>query len=516
MDASPYTLAPIAQICSEGISKLVKTIREDWDGQDEMQLEIMLGLKDSKSRLDGWMSDLSEVEVSPSWTSGDPMHSAISRSLRLLAAQLEHTLPPESQDPLWQHLPNSATEDPPSTESSLQLHSAFRLAEDLREVEEFVSDTTTCLCSFKTALRITSTAIAASKGSSLASPNAAIETATYALADLDFEPGPLERAESDLYNQWRRWEVKNKTESNTPAGTRLEATQKVDSDSNDPQLKHGTTESSPEVQDLTEPQNLATIPKSSRKAKKLWSRSTKPLSTATQPSPPPPYELDPPSDTPALGHVSWMNRAGKPPSYSEAVKGSDYVRRKLVTVGTGAVGKTCANIVWMKGYFPEVYVPTVFENYVADIEFGSVHIEMAVWDTAGQEDYDRIRPLSYPDSHVIIINYGIDSPASLDNIAVHWISEVRHFCQGLPIVLAGLKGDLRHDQHTVQELAKCHEQPVTFQEGYNMAKMIGAAAFVECSAKTHEGVSAVYETATRLAISHGPSKYQKDQKCAVM
>jgi len=61
-------------------------------------------------------------------------------------------------------------------------------------------------------------------------------------------------------------------------------------------------------------------------------------------------------------------------------------------------------------------VPTVFENYVADVEVDGKHVELALWDTAGQEDYDRLRPLSYPDSHVILICFAIDSPDSLDNV----------------------------------------------------------------------------------------------------
>lgn len=44
------------------------------------------------------------------------------------------------------------------------------------------------------------------------------------------------------------------------------------------------------------------------------------------------------------------------------------IRKKLVIVGDGACGKTCLLIVFSKDQFPEVYVPTVFENYVADIE----------------------------------------------------------------------------------------------------------------------------------------------------
>lgn len=65
---------------------------------------------------------------------------------------------------------------------------------------------------------------------------------------------------------------------------------------------------------------------------------------------------------------------------------------------------------------PQVYVPTVFENYVADVEVDGKRVELALWDTAGQEDYDRLRPLSYPDSHVILICFAVDSPDSLDNV----------------------------------------------------------------------------------------------------
>lgn len=70
---------------------------------------------------------------------------------------------------------------------------------------------------------------------------------------------------------------------------------------------------------------------------------------------------------------------------------------------------------WLSQMF-QVYVPTVFENYVADVEVDGKHVELALWDTAGQEDYDRLRPLSYPDSHVILICFAVDSPDSLDNV----------------------------------------------------------------------------------------------------
>ncbi|CAG8563963.1 2266_t:CDS:2 [Paraglomus brasilianum] len=186
------------------------------------------------------------------------------------------------------------------------------------------------------------------------------------------------------------------------------------------------------------------------------------------------------------------------------------IRRKLVIVGDGACGKTCLLIVFSKGTFPEVYVPTVFENYVADVEVDNKRVELALWDTAGQEDYDRLRPLSYPDSHVILICFAVDSPDSLDNVQEKWISEVMHFCQGLPTLLVGCKKDLRFDPKTIEELRKTSQRPVTPEEGMAVAQRIGAYKYLECSAKTGDGVREVFEHATRAALLTRPRRNRKN------
>lgn len=206
------------------------------------------------------------------------------------------------------------------------------------------------------------------------------------------------------------------------------------------------------------------------------------------------------------------------------------IRKKLVIVGDGACGKTCLLIVFSKDQFPEVYVPTVFENYVADIEvdgkqvrlvlkkvlllfsrdllkisfskkpFIRTQVELALWDTAGQEDYDRLRPLSYPDTDVILMCFSIDSPDSLENIPEKWTPEVKHFCPNVPIILVGNKKDLRNDPNTIKELSKMKQEPVKPEEGRAMAEKINAFAYLECSAKSKEGVREVFETATRAAL----------------
>jgi Ras family protein A len=192
------------------------------------------------------------------------------------------------------------------------------------------------------------------------------------------------------------------------------------------------------------------------------------------------------------------------------------IRRKLVIVGDGACGKTCLLIVFSKGTFPEVYIPTVFENYVADVEVDGKHVELALWDTAGQEDYDRLRPLSYPDSHVILICFAVDSPDSLDNVQEKWISEVMHFCAGLPIILVGCKKDLRRDPKTIENLRKTSQRPVTPEEGMAVAQKIGARQYLECSAKSGEGVREVFQYATRAALLSRPKGPRKHSTCVVL
>ncbi|KAM5293333.1 PREDICTED: transforming protein RhoA isoform X2 [Elephantulus edwardii] len=170
------------------------------------------------------------------------------------------------------------------------------------------------------------------------------------------------------------------------------------------------------------------------------------------------------------------------------------IRKKLVIVGDGACGKTCLLIVFSKDQFPEVYVPTVFENYV--------------------EDYDRLRPLSYPDTDVILMCFSIDSPDSLENIPEKWTPEVKHFCPNVPIILVGNKKDLRNDEHTRRELAKMKQEPVKPEEGRDMANRIGAFGYMECSAKTKDGVREVFEMATRAALQARRGK--KKSGCLVL
>merc|ERR1711994_600837 len=133
----------------------------------------------------------------------------------------------------------------------------------------------------------------------------------------------------------------------------------------------------------------------------------------------------------------------------------------------------------------------------------------------GSRRLHRLRPLSYPDTDVILMCFSIDSPDSLENIPEKWTPEVKHFCPNVPIILVGNKKDLRNDSNTIKELAKMKQEPVRPEEGRTMAEKINAFAYLECSAKSKEGVREVFETATRAALQVKKTK-KRPCRCCVL
>ena len=174
--------------------------------------------------------------------------------------------------------------------------------------------------------------------------------------------------------------------------------------------------------------------------------------------------------------------------------------RKLVIIGDGACGKTSLLSVFTLGYFPPYYVPTVFENYITDCRVDGRSVQLALWDTAGQEDYERLRPLAYAKSHVILIGFSVDTPDSFDNVQQKWIDEAHEHCPNVPIILVGLKKDLREDPLAIEEMRGRGWKFTTAKEGEEMARSCGAWKYLECSSLTGEGVDDVFEAATRAAL----------------
>nr|NP_001027789.1 Rac5 protein [Ciona intestinalis]CAD48479.1 Rac5 protein [Ciona intestinalis] len=183
---------------------------------------------------------------------------------------------------------------------------------------------------------------------------------------------------------------------------------------------------------------------------------------------------------------------------------------KCVVVGDGAVGKTCLLISYTTNAFPGEYIPTVFESYAANVVVDGNPVNIGLWDTAGQEDYDKLRPLSYPQSDVFVMCFSLVNPTSYENIAEKWYPEVHEHCPDIPIVLVGTKLDLREDPETLKTLGERNLVPVTKTQGLQLAKKVGAKKYFECSALTRENLDELFLEAMRNALK-GPDKIVKEK-----
>jgi small GTP-binding protein len=187
---------------------------------------------------------------------------------------------------------------------------------------------------------------------------------------------------------------------------------------------------------------------------------------------------------------------------------------KCVVVGDGAVGKTCLLISYTTNAFPGEYIPTVFDNYSANVMVDGKPVNLGLWDTAGQEDYDRLRPLSYPQTDVFLICYSIISPSSFENVKSKWFPEIQHHAPGVPIILVGTKSDLRSDQNIQRQLSTKGASMVASTASADMARQIGAVKSMECSALTQEGLKSVFDEAIRAAMA--PKNKKSKKGCVVV
>uniref|UniRef100_A0A8C2KU66 Rho-related GTP-binding protein RhoJ n=1 Tax=Cyprinus carpio TaxID=7962 RepID=A0A8C2KU66_CYPCA len=137
---------------------------------------------------------------------------------------------------------------------------------------------------------------------------------------------------------------------------------------------------------------------------------------------------------------------------------------------------------------------------------GRQHL-LGLYDTAGQEDYNQLRPLSYPNTDVFLICFSVVNPASYHNVQEEWVPELKSCMPHVPYILIGTQIDLRDDPKTLARLLQMKEKPLTYEQGLKLAREIGAQCYLECSALTQKGLKTVFDEAILTIFS--PKKQKR-------
>jgi len=191
---------------------------------------------------------------------------------------------------------------------------------------------------------------------------------------------------------------------------------------------------------------------------------------------------------------------------------------KCVVVGDSQVGKTCLTFAYISDRFPTGTVPAVLDNHAVTVMVGDESYLLGLFDTAPHPTYDRLRPLTYTHTDVFLACFSVAAPASLASVQDKWFPELQFHCPGIPCILVGTQTDLRADPATLARLAEGGEAPVSAAQGTELALQMGAAKYVECSARTLDGLRDVFDEAIVAALEPPPKagKKRRRSRCTIL
>ncbi|KAN0009088.1 hypothetical protein ACTFIU_008980 [Dictyostelium citrinum] len=184
---------------------------------------------------------------------------------------------------------------------------------------------------------------------------------------------------------------------------------------------------------------------------------------------------------------------------------------KVCVVGEGGIGKTSMLLSYTTNSISNEYQPTVFDNYSTLLMHNKKPYNLSLWDSAGQEEFSKLRRLSYPQTDVFLLCFSVINPSSFSNILDSWVDELNEHCPNTPIVLVGTQMDLKSNSVILDRLCERKQLPISTQQGIELAKKINAFDFVECSALTQRNLHLVFERAIDACEIHqkGQSKEKK-------
>jgi len=201
---------------------------------------------------------------------------------------------------------------------------------------------------------------------------------------------------------------------------------------------------------------------------------------------------------------------------------------KVLVVGDATVGKTSILLTVTTGHFPTEYVPTVVDTFRHNIMVGQKVYSLGLWDTAGQEEFANLRQKSYRDTDVFVLCFSVIDEASWENLRTKWLPELEREVPQPAIILVGTKIDLRgNTEHMAMLKSKkiVSEEfvEITEEKGKNLASIIKAFCYTECSAIKNIGLQEIWKNVITAHEANVEMKKQlaleekkKNKKCIII
>ncbi|KAF8190369.1 small GTPase CDC42 [Mycena galopus ATCC 62051] len=195
--------------------------------------------------------------------------------------------------------------------------------------------------------------------------------------------------------------------------------------------------------------------------------------------------------------------------------------KKVMVLGDWGVGKTSMLVSYTRKAFPIDYCRHLSDSTALLVKVAKTKYTLGLFDTDGQSEYDRLRPLAYPQTDVFLVCFRVTQRASFSALRTRWIPEIRHYCPDVPFIIVATQIDMRDgsDSQLSEKLMREKQHVVSTEEGERLAHQLGAAKYVECSALTQRGLNAVFEEAVIACLKRPADQRlyrRRGGKCAII
>lgn len=160
------------------------------------------------------------------------------------------------------------------------------------------------------------------------------------------------------------------------------------------------------------------------------------------------------------------------------------------------------------------FLPSIFDNYSANVIYKGIPINLQLWSTHKHELYTNLRSVSYSQADVLIICFSLVNPESLESVENLWVPDINEHCPGTPFILVGTKSNFRDEFNQFKDEYKSKGwEPIPYEKGLEMKNKLGAADYIECSNQTMKNINEVFIAAIRAVFDREEKiKQQQEQE----